>query len=889
MSYRARLVVLGIAVLVGATCATYELYPPCDSDADCEEGSICVGGECRPLEICRDDSDCTSPAAVCIDGYCQAPECTTDAECPLSQKCIDYQCTECHCQTNADCPLDEFCHQECVCREREEVPCATDADCAEDELCMNSVCVPQRPCAEDGDCPAGLICDSGVCVRPCESDEDCGMFNVCTEGHCLQQCFSDALCFEPGTICENNVCVPAECATDLDCEGEFVRCRDGRCEAYTPCETDADCGDPNFTCVAGACEELPTCSFDNNCGPEETCIDGHCHPAPACQSEDDCQPDRDCIGGLCLPHACRGPDDCTGDQVCVAGECIDPANPDAVYSVIILTPGGPIRSGQQIQLVAMALNQAGNEVPGIAFDWESSEPSRAAVDADGVLTGGSEAGSTQVTATARGTSRRSRPVSFVNVLNPGAATLRVVVVWAAGRIPVEGATVVLEWDAGSLSLVTGADGTAVFPAPDGAAAVHVFSEYHDYVSVINTASRDLLIPLDERTDGTKAGGFVGQMSVTGTGMLSLGLAGISIAGDLVDLDFGKLLGQTFNVTVDLMGYSVTLPLPAQMTLGASFQDIPITIKDSYHVLGQRGLRTAWALGGTLDLSVFADLIGGGSITDVLSLLLPMFSLLNHGLLSTFDVFPLPLVPDADDLDGDSDTSELRPDWDNFRDVDLAPVQPQDLAVQVTPPALPAGSGIQNAIYIAGGLSVLGFTPLGLTGQGADAGGLPQLIMKMAPAYGGLEIGGYAVLVIGYPSAAGAVMPSNLAGVIHTSATLPKNVTFESSFLAFPQDAAWDPGSRTLAAGTVAGATLFRSTLQNSQGRWKVYLPAADPVTFSLPAPPAGYPDLASGATVTLDPIALEPGTLFEDLITFNGDDLDHINQLAVAFSRFELP
>jgi hypothetical protein len=869
MFYRTRLIILGIALLVCTTCATYTLYPPCDSDADCEEGSVCVEGECRPLETCA-----------------------TDADCAEDQKCIDQACTDCHCQTDADCPLDEYCYQECVCREREEVPCESDGDCADDELCMDSVCVPVPPCTDDGDCPAGLICDGGVCVRPCETDEDCGMFHLCVEGHCLQQCFGDALCFEPGTICENNLCVPAECTQDSDCVGEtgdHIRCRNGRCEPYTPCETDADCGDPNFICVDGACEELPTCSFDNNCGPEETCIDGHCHPAPTCSSEDDCPPDRDCIGGLCLPHACRGPDDCTGDQVCVAGECIDPSDPDAVYSVIILTPGGPIRSGQQIQLTAMALNQAGNEVPGIAFDWESSEPVRAAVDADGLLTGGSEAGSTQVTATARGSSRTSRPVSFINILNPGAATLRVVVVWAAGRTPVEGATVVLEWDAGSLSLVTDADGTAVFPAPDGAAAVHVFSEYHDYVSVFSTASRDLLIPLDERTDGTKAGGFVGQMTVTGTGMLSLGLAGLSIAGDLVDLDFGKLLGQTFNVTVDLMGYSITLPLPAQMTLGASFQDIPITIKNSYHVLGQRGLRTAWALGGTLDLSVFADLIGGGSITDVLSLLLPMFSLLNHGLLSTFDVFPLPLVPDADDIDGDSDITELRPDWDNFRDVDLAPVQPQNLSVQVTPPALPAGTGIQNAIYIAGGLSVLGFTPLGLTGQGADAGGLPALIMKMAPAYGGLEIGGYAVLVIGYPSAAGAIMPSNLAGVIHTSATLPKNVTFESNFLAFPQDAYYDTGSRTLASSTVAGATLFRSTLQSPQGRWKVYLPPADPVTYTLPLPPDGYPDLASGATVTLDPITLESGTLFEDLITFNGDDLDHINQLAVAFSRFELP
>ncbi len=852
-----------------ATCATYTLSPPCESDADCGEGLVCVEGECRPLDAC-----------------------TTDADCAEDQKCVDHLCIDCNCQTDADCPQDEFCYQECVCREREVVPCDSDEDCAEGELCIDSACVPAPLCDRDADCPSGLVCEGGVCVRPCESDEDCGMFHLCVDGHCLQQCLSDAFCLEPGTICENNLCVPAECTQDSDCAGgtgEYIRCRNGRCESYTPCETDEDCGDPNFVCVDNACEELPTCSFDSNCGPEETCIDGHCRPAPACQTDADCAEDRDCIGGLCLPHACRGPEDCQGSQVCVAGECIDPGEPDAVYSVLILTPGGPIRSGQQIRLTAIALNQAGDEIPGIAFDWESSQPARAAVSADGVLTGGDEAGSTQVTAEARGSGRRSRPVAFVNMLNPGAESLRVVVVWATGRAPVDGATVILEWDAGSLSLVTGPDGTVVFPAPAGAASVHVFSPDHDYLSVINTASRDLLIPLDERSDGTKAGGFVGTMTASGQGLLSLGLAGLSIGGDLVDLDFGKLLGQTFNVTVDLMGYSLTLPLPAQMTLGASYQDIPIAIKDTYNVLGQRGLRTAWALGGRLDISVLPDLISGGSITDVLSLLLPMFSLLNHGLLSTYDVFPLPLVPDADDVDGDGDAAELRPDWDNFRDVDLSPTQPQSLSVQVSPPALPSGSGIQNAVYLAGGLSVLGLTPLGLTGESAGDGGLPALVMKMAPAYGGLEVQGYAVLVIGYPSAAGPLMPSNLAGVIHTSQTLPRNVTFESGFLPFPQDAYYDASSRTLAAGAVPGATLLRSTLQGGPGRWKVYLPATDLVTFTLPPPPDGFVDLASGATVTLDPLALADGTLFDDLITFNGDDLDRLNQLAVAFSRYQLP
>jgi Cys-rich repeat protein len=379
MRYRERLrAILGVALVFCTTCATYSLYPPCDSDADCEEGSVCVGGECRPMETCSSDEDCSNPAAVCIDGYCRAPECTWDGECAENQKCIDNVCTDCHCQTNADCPLEEFCFGECVCREREVVPCDSDGDCAPDELCIDSTCVPMPACTGDADCPAGLVCENGRCARPCASDEECGTFHLCVDGHCLQQCYSDALCFEPDTICENNLCVPAECILDADCAGEYVRCRSGRCESYTPCETDADCGDPNFVCLANVCEELPTCSFDANCGAEETCIDGHCRPAPACQTEEDCPEDRDCIGGRCLPHACRGPEDCPGSQICVAGECIDPGDPDAVYSVLLLTPGGPIRSGQRVQLVAIALNQAGNEVPGIAFDWDSSQARPAA-------------------------------------------------------------------------------------------------------------------------------------------------------------------------------------------------------------------------------------------------------------------------------------------------------------------------------------------------------------------------------------------------------------------------------------------------------------------------------------------------------------------------------
>jgi len=82
--------------------------------------------------------------------------------------------------------------------------------------------------------------------------------------------------------------------------------------------------------------------------------------------------------------------------------------------------------------------------------------------------------------------------------------------------------------------------------------------------------------------------------------------------------------------------------------------------------------------------------------------------------------------------------------------------------------------------------------------------------------------------------------------------------------------------------------LLRNTVQGSMGKWEIYLSNADVLSYTLPEIPAGMDDLAGGDVATLDPIALESGTTFEDLITFNGDDLDQINRLATAFTRYEL-
>jgi hypothetical protein len=125
-------------------------------------------------------------------------------------------------------------------------------------------------------------------------------------------------------------------------------------------------------------------------------------------------------------------------------------------------------------------------------------------------------------------------------------------------------------------------------------------------------------------------------------------------------------------------------------------------------------------------------------------------------------------------------------------------------------------------------------------------------------------------------------------VTYTSENLPRDVNFDSGFLSFPEDAVFTPASRQMVATGIEGATLFRSSISGDQGRWEIYLPSADgSVGYTLPDPPDGMDDLAAGTVVTMDPIALCCWT-FEQLVTFNGEDLDSINEWMAACTRYEL-
>ncbi len=111
----------------------------CESNSDCQEGSICLDGEC--LQVCVSDEDCA-------DG----------------QVCENHECVE-------------GCSSEC---------CADD-DCTEGDVCIDGACAPAcqlDDCCEDQDCELGYECVDGQCLNPCVHWCDCAEGEDCIDGYC---------------------------------------------------------------------------------------------------------------------------------------------------------------------------------------------------------------------------------------------------------------------------------------------------------------------------------------------------------------------------------------------------------------------------------------------------------------------------------------------------------------------------------------------------------------------------------------------------------------------------------------------------------------------------------------------------------------------------------
>lgn len=408
----------------------------CNSDAECGPCMGCVGNVCQagPAVLCMEDIDCpvgqvckVNPDNACLNMCIPVGGCQSDADCGQCQVCLGGVCVG---NEGVMCFADGDCDAGYWCKVNAEDPCAnscipdggcnTDDDCGECKVCMGGECSgPGVACKSDGDCPFPKKCKinpddvcNNMCTsgQGCVSSNDCGACQVCMDGECVDagevMCESDDDCMF-GLVCKidennpcNNQCVQyKDCWENDDC-GECKMCKSGSCTPSGPnqCKSDSDCPDDKVcqknaedpcqnTCVTGG-----VCDVDDDCGSCESCMGGECTPAGEiiCADDGDCDGDMVCeidvddpCSSACVnpPPECEADDDCDGCMKCVNGECSGTGTVECTEDV---------HCGQDLVCHVdpddQCANFCGEDVPECAVD-DDCGPCEVCQDADCVNTG----------------------------------------------------------------------------------------------------------------------------------------------------------------------------------------------------------------------------------------------------------------------------------------------------------------------------------------------------------------------------------------------------------------------------------------------------------------------------------------------------------------------
>jgi hypothetical protein len=440
----------------------------------------------------------------------------------------------------------------------------------------------------------------------------------------------------------------------------------------------------------------------------------------------------------------------------------------------------------------------------------------------------------------------------------------------SGGSPISGATVQVAAGGQTLEAQTNASGIARFPGLTARPAdVTVASDAHDWVSVLGVTTLDVGIALPPRTRTTEAAGVSGTTDlsrVATTGALQISVAGTSFPSPLVGFDPASVFGgELHQVSVPMVG---DVPIPANNTLAVDFMGSTFPLKGTWYASAQPGLRAVWAFGGRVDLQ--GSGIGLGELQNIATAVLPFFQRFDHAVVPARPLLSVPTVADGDDVDGDGDTAERRPDWSTLPSARLTPSSPQNLRYQLRVANLPfvTGGNANTLIVLAGViLPGAGFVPLGIDGQSDDMGNgiVPTFLTRMAAPHGGLEAGRYAVLASAL-RIEGMALPGPGSTRMFVGDRLPPVVDLSQGWQDTPLDATWRAPSREVDLGPQPSADAYRLRFESPEGGWEVFA-AAGGGTLAVPPAPGARVDRAVG-TVTLDALDLAPtapafGQLFD--------------------------
>ena len=258
--------------------------------------------------------------------------CSSDNNCPSTQKCVDGNCKDV-CSPNP-CPEET---PDCEAKDHSYTCKCTEKSCGEGKQCVGDKCLP---CEEGTTCNcegSKVIDSSGKCVCPKKLSCSAGQYvsGDCSCKNCQKDDTRDNKCGCPGnTVPDGNG--SCYCAETKTCNPGYTFDGSNTCECVV-C-TGGDCNCPEGTVpTPDGCKEY-ACAVDEDCAEGNRCENGKTENAQCvpCGKNEQCRcPEKQLSDGTgkCVPVECKTGlvcSDTVTEQCCDAGmQCV---NPDTVES-----------------------------------------------------------------------------------------------------------------------------------------------------------------------------------------------------------------------------------------------------------------------------------------------------------------------------------------------------------------------------------------------------------------------------------------------------------------------------------------------------------------------------------------------------------------------------
>jgi hypothetical protein len=511
------------------------------------------------------------------------------------------------------------------------------------------------------------------------------------------------------------------CQPDGECCAYSINCAVGSiCNSET--ELLYDPGQPDFVCVRVVCATDADCPSGRECTLEHVCR------KPTCQVDGDCPPGDRCLGGACaLPPSIADVASCE-----VAGD------------------GVITWSGETIDLEAIARDRAGRPLPGLTFDWATSDEQRATIDGGEVI-GGLLPGSAELTASI-GSIPCSGTIPVTNFSPPGGGEVRVVAYEHGLGRPITGAAVTIAGNS-VVTGVTGSFGDVVLPVTGPVTSITVTASGAAAVSILGPIGDAFRIPMPS-IDVTSAGGSRGRVIPGGRPAdVPLALVGESLSEDVLTLGRVPLTGRDLVRTVidaPELGFDMQeLALPGGFLFGLGSRDfmndgngprcqgMPVGADDigCFLVRSDEGHNAVWTFAGSLRLSQvvaianeLSALLGGdpAAAAELVPAFLPILRTIDHGTEPSILTSLAPRVPSGAAVDCSDPALPgyldlCAPDFTAYAPLAVDAATRPSIASVVTMPdldAFPAGCAERASLMAAVSLGSRGLVPLGF-GEAKD--------------------------------------------------------------------------------------------------------------------------------------------------------------------------